>query len=94
TLYSLGTTIPELRKIYFIQGVMVTGFGGLIGVLLGSLLIGSQLALGWLKITPTLAYPVEYKGINILIVLSTIIVLGILASKIASSRISKKLIAQ
>jgi lipoprotein-releasing system permease protein len=92
TLYSLGTTIKELRRIYFVQGVLVTGFGGLIGVLIGVLIVWSQLAFGWLKITPSLAYPVKFEFINITIVLTTIIVLGIIASKIASSRINKKLI--
>ena len=92
TLYSLGTTIKELRRIYFIQGILVTSFGGLIGVLIGTLLIGSQLAFGWLKITPTLAYPVEFNIINILIVIGTIVVLGFISSKIASSRINEKLI--
>jgi lipoprotein-releasing system permease protein len=93
TLYSLGTTIKELRRIYFIQGILVTSFGGLIGVLIGMLLIGSQLAFGWLKITPTLAYPVEFNVINVLIVIGTIMVLGFISSKIASSRINEKLIS-
>lgn len=93
TLYSFGTTIKELQRIYFIQGLLVTGFGGLIGVAIGTLLIWSQMAFGWLKITPSLAYPVEFRLVNVLIVLFTIIVLGVIASKIASSRINKKLIA-
>ena len=92
TLYSLGTTIKELQRIYFVQGILVTGFGGLIGVLIGVIIVWSQLAFGWLKITPSLAYPVKFEFINIAIVLATIIVLGIIASKIASSRINKKLI--
>ena len=92
TLYSLGTTIKELQRIYFLQGVLVTGFGGLIGVLIGVLIVWSQLAFGWLRITPSLAYPVKFEFINITIVLATILVLGIIASKIASSRINKKLI--
>jgi len=92
TMYNFGATLKELRQIYFIQGMLVTGAGGLIGVLIGVLLIGSQLLFGWVKIG-YINYPVELKLINILIVLGTIIVLGIIASKIASSRISKKLIA-
>ncbi|WP_133671230.1 ABC transporter permease [Maribacter caenipelagi] len=92
TLYSLGTTIKELRRIYFVQGILVTGFGGLIGVLLGVLIVWSQLAFSWLKITPSLAYPVKFEFINIGIVLATILVLGVIASKIASSRINKKLV--
>lgn len=92
TLYSLGTTIKELRQIYFVQGILVTGFGGLIGVLIGTLLIWSQLTFSWLMITPSLAYPVKFEIINIGIVLATILVLGVIASKIASSRINKKLV--
>jgi lipoprotein-releasing system permease protein len=93
TLYSLGTTIKDLRRIYFVQGVIVTFMGGLIGVLIGSLLIWSQLIFEWLKITPDLAYPVEYLWINVFIVLATIAVLGIIASKIASSRINRSLLS-
>ncbi|RTE54806.1 ABC transporter permease [Arenibacter aquaticus] len=93
TLYNLGTTIKALRRIYFVQGILVTGLGGCIGVFIGSLLIWSQLAFGWLKITPSLSYPVEYRLINLVIVLATIMVLGVIASFIASSRINKKLLA-
>lgn len=93
TLFSLGTTIKELRRIYFIQGLLVTSLGGFIGVLIGTLLIVSQLVFGWLKITPSLAYPVEFDAMNLLIVMATIVVLGFISSKIASSRISKKMIA-
>ena len=93
TLYALGTTISQLRRVYFYQGIIVTTLGGLLGVVIGSLLVGSQLLFSWLKITPSLAYPVEYKLVNVGIVLATIVLLGFLSAKIASSRISKELIA-
>lgn len=92
TLFSLGTTIKELQRIYFVQGLLVTGFGGLIGVVLGSLLIASQMVFGWLRITPSLAYPVEFKITNVVLVLATILVLGAIAARIASSRINKRLL--
>ncbi|NER09966.1 lipoprotein-releasing system permease protein [Muriicola jejuensis] len=93
TLYSLGTTVREIRRIYFLQGVIVTGLGGLLGIFIASLLIWSQLLFGWLRITPSLAYPVEYRMVNVLIVLGTILVLGVIAAKIASSRVNRKLLA-
>ncbi len=92
TLYSLGTTVKVLRRIYFVQGLLVTTLGGLIGVALGSLLIAGQLAFGWLKIG-SIDYPVEFQMQNVLLVLVTIVVLGMFASKIASSRINEKLVA-
>ncbi|MEJ2583611.1 MAG: ABC transporter permease [Robiginitalea sp.] len=92
TLYSLGLTLQELRRIYFIQGVLVTSAGGVIGILIGSALIISQKYFGWLKITPSLAYPVEYRLVNVLLVLVTIVVLGVIASRIASNRINYKLL--
>lgn len=92
TLFNLGVTIKELRRIYFVQGILVTTAGGIIGVLIGCLLIGSQLLLGWVKIG-SIDYPVELQFINVLIVLGTITVLGVFASKIASSRINKKLVS-
>ncbi len=91
-LYSLGLTLKELRRIYFIQGVLVTSAGGLIGILIGSVLIVSQKFFGWLKITPTLAYPVEYRLVNVLLVLVTIVVLGVIAARIASNRINYRLL--
>jgi len=93
TLYALGATIPQLRKIYFLQGVLVTVLGGIVGVVLGSIIVISQLIFAWWKITPSLAYPVEYQFINNVIVLCTIVILGLISSRIASSRISKKLLA-
>ena len=92
TLYSLGLTLKDIRRVYFIQGVLVTGFGGLIGLLIGSVLILSQKFFGWLRITPSLAYPVEYRLSNVLLVLITIVVLGIIAARIASNRINYRLL--
>ena len=92
TLFNLGVTIKELRRIYFVQGILVTTVGGIIGVLIGTFFIGSQLLIGWVKIG-SIDYPVELQFVNVLIVLATITVLGIIASKIASSRINAKLVA-
>ena len=92
TLYNLGATIPSLRKIYFMQGLLLTTLGGAIGILIGGLLVGSQVMWGWLKITETLSYPVELTLPNALLVMGTISVLGFLSSFMASRRISKDLL--
>jgi len=94
TLSNLGTPIKEIKQIFFLQGALLTFIGGIVGVLLGVLLVGSQLLFGYITIPgTTIPYPVELTIMNVLIVFLTIFSLGLIASKIASYRISKKLIS-
>jgi len=92
TLLNLGTEIKDLRKIFLLQGTLLSVFGGIIGLLLGIAIVLLQQQYELVMITPTLAYPVVFSVENVLIVLSTIITLGFIASLIASSRVSKKLL--
>src|SRR5690554_741752 len=92
TLFSLGATISNIRNIFFLQGSLMSLVGGLIGLIIGCLIIWLQQTFSLIMITPSLPYPVTLKAENILIVFVTISVLGILASKIASVRISKNLV--
>ena len=92
TLYNLGTEIKSLRNIFLLQGTLLSVYGGIIGLVLGIAIVLLQQHFEWIMITPTLAYPVVFSFENIAIVLTTIVVLGFLASLIASSRVSKKLL--
>ncbi len=92
TLYSMGVSIKKLKRIFFLQGLLVTSVGGIVGILLASALVWTQITFQWIKLTPTLAYPVEYNFLNVGIVFATIFVLGFIAAKIASSRVNKQLI--
>ena len=92
TLYNLGTEVKDLRKIFFLQGTLLSLFGGVFGLILGIAIVLIQQQFQIIMITPTLAYPVIFSLQNVLIVLATIISLGILASWIASSRVTKKLL--
>ncbi|MEN9909284.1 MAG: hypothetical protein RLZZ540_2433 [Bacteroidota bacterium] len=92
TLYNLGTEIKNLRKIFLLQGTLLSFFGGLIGLVLGIIIVLLQQHFEWIMITPTLAYPVVFSIENALIVMATIVSLGFIASLIASSRVSKKLL--
>ena len=94
TLSNLGTPINDIKKIFFLQGALFTLIGGSLGVLIGVLLVGSQLVFEFIKIPGTsITYPVELTLVNVFIVLSTIFTLGLIASKVASFRISKKMLS-
>ncbi|MBC7747691.1 MAG: ABC transporter permease [Methylotenera sp.] len=92
TLFNLGTEIKDLRKIFLLQGTLLSVFGGIIGLVLGIIIVLIQEYFQLIMITPTLAYPVIFSIENVLIVMGTIISLGFIASLIASSRVSKKLL--
>jgi len=92
TLYNLGANIKQIKKVFILQGFLLTFFGMLIGVSSGIILVLIQKKYHLFKITQHLAYPVELTFLNIVTVVITILVLGYIASIIASSRISKKLV--
>lgn len=92
TLYNIGANLKDIRKIFFLQGTLMTTLGGLLGVLLGVLAVWVQLRFEFINITASLPYPVKLKGVNVLVVMGTITILGIIASKIASSRVREKLL--
>jgi lipoprotein-releasing system permease protein len=92
TLFNLGYQTKDIRRIFFLQGSLMTIVGGTIGLIIGFVAVLLQKQFSLIMITPSLAYPVAIKGINFLIVFLTISILGISASKIASSRITKKLV--
>jgi lipoprotein-releasing system permease protein len=92
TLYNMGATIKEIRSIFFTQGAIMTLLGGALGIALGVLVVWLQAKFEFLHITPNLAYPVKLLGLNVVIVFFTISTLGLLAAKIAASRVREQLL--
>lgn len=92
TLYSLGASLKDIRRIFFFQGSLLSAGGAIIGIALATLLIVIQQNWALVMITPTLPYPVKLEWENYLLVFLTISLLGSLASLLAASRINPKLI--
>jgi lipoprotein-releasing system permease protein len=92
TLFNLGATLKDIKRIFFFQGSLMTLVGGLIGIFLGFIIILLQKSFALVMITSSLPYPVTIKFENFVVVFLTISVLGVIASKIASVRITKALV--
>jgi lipoprotein-releasing system permease protein len=92
TLFNIGATLKDIRKIFFLQGSLMSIVGGVIGLGVALIITVLQKTFNLVMITPTLAYPVTIKLENFFIVFFTISILGIIASKIASVRISKTMV--
>ena len=92
TLYNLGATVKNIRRIFVFQGFLLCVFGLIIGLSLATILVFAQKKYSLFMITPRMAFPIEFKLINVLVVFFTILILGFIAAKIASSRITKEII--
>ena len=91
TLYNIGVTQTSIRTIFFTQGIIITMFGLFIGLGLAIGIILLQQHLSFIMITPTMPYPVLFEWQNMLIVIMTIVILGLISSWIASGTVNKKL---
>jgi lipoprotein-releasing system permease protein len=89
TLSNLGASKTQINTIFFFQGLLTTIVGSVVGIVIGVVIILLQLQFEMVNITATLPYPVKFSFVTVLIVFTTTIVLGVLASKIASSRAGK-----
>ena len=92
TLYNLGAEVKDLKKIFLLQGSLLTIIGGIIGLVLGIIIVVIQQQFKLIMITDSLAYPVVFSIQNVLIVMGTIVALGFISSLIASSRVTKGLL--
>ena len=90
TLYALGMNEKQMRQIFFWQGTMASVLGAILGIVLGATIVLLQQHFEFVKISPTLPYPVAITALNVVIVFATIVILGVLASLVASSRVRVK----
>jgi lipoprotein-releasing system permease protein len=91
TMFSIGTEIKNLRRIFLYYGVSICVLGGGGGIVLGIIIVLVQEHFKLIMITESLAYPVVFTFQNVLIVFTTIVSLGFISCWIASNRVSKEL---
>ena len=92
TLYNLGAEVNSLRRIFFYQGIFITALGTFFGLLIGFIIIILQQQFAIVMVSGTMPYPTAITAFNIIVVVATIFVLGVLASWIAATRINKSLL--
>lgn len=90
-LLALGATPSMIRRIFSWQGRLITATGGVIGILLGSLLVIVQQSCGLIKLQGTNpgaymieSYPVRLEAGDLVIILAIITVIAFLTSFIAT----------
>lgn len=87
TLYDIGFTNRNLKRIFLYQGLILTVGGTLAGLCLGIGITLLQQHFGWIRISEDFPYPVVFRWENGFLVILTIAILGTIASYIAAGRI-------
>lgn len=95
TLWTIGSDINSLQKIFFKEGMIIGVGGAILGLVLGLTIIFVQQQFGIITLAPGYAidsYPVVLKFKDVLLVMVTVFCLSALASWLTSKRLSLKLI--
>lgn len=82
-LKAMGATPSSIRKIFITEGILWALIGGGIGLAIGFLLCWGQLHFQWIKLQGAFvisAYPVLIKTTDVILILITIVIIGLLAS--------------
>ena len=90
TLNDIGISIRNLKRIFLFQGMILSTFGAILGLLLGLGIVFLQYKFQFITISEQVPYPVEINFSNAIIVFLTIFILAFFASLLASTRINKK----
>ena len=91
-LLSMGATPQKIHRVFFLLGVLICSIGGLTGLVLGSVLVLVQYHFPFIYVPGTnLSYPVLYQAENLLIVMTTLMVLGLLSTAWATRGLDKKI---
>ena len=89
-LKAMGVSEHNLRQTFFLLGMMIVFFGGLVGLGLSSVVILIQQWSPFINVPGTsLPYPVKWELENLLLVMGTLVILGSIASAWASLGVRK-----
>jgi lipoprotein-releasing system permease protein len=99
-LWSLGAGKQMIRRIFLLEGMMISISGGLLGLLLGGLIAWLQQQYGFLKLGGEAgtyvvdAYPVKVQLLDFISVLVTVILIGLATAWYPVRQISRKYLSQ
>lgn len=88
-LKSMGATSGLIRRLFLVEGLLLAMTGGGIGLCLGLLVCAGQYLWGWIQLPPGFiieAYPVAIHFTDIILVLVTAFMIGLLAALYPAAR--------
>lgn len=99
SLWALGTPVKTIQKIFFYEGLLITIFGGGLGLVLGVSVCLLQQHFGFIQLGSqgsfiVNSYPVEVHYKDVILIVCTVLSLGILITFIPVRLLKQKFIQQ
>lgn len=97
TLYSLGATKTSIRRIFIMEGWLISATGGIFGIILGVIVCLAQEWFGFIKLggnheaMSTDIYPVRLDMTDIIFVLLLVAIIGLFTSLLTSVFMKRRL---
>ena len=79
-LKSMGITKHGVFEIFFLQGILISFIGAIVGGILGYLICFAQLKFGLIKISADQVYPIGFSWVDFFTILTSIVVLTVIFS--------------
>lgn len=93
TLHGMGSTLYEIRNIFFYQGMLLSGIGGVVGLLIGIVVVVTQSVGEFILVPGTqLPYPVRFSFENLIALVVIWVGVSVLAAWIASAVVRPRLL--
>jgi lipoprotein-releasing system permease protein len=97
TLWAMGAPERMIQKVFFYEGLLISSLGGILGLVLGISLCYAQQKFGLLSLGNqgsfiVNAYPVELQMLDVLLVLTTVLSIGIFITYIPVRLLQRKFI--
>ena len=93
TLHRMGSPLHEIRNVFFYQGMLLSGVGGGVGLLIGIGVVIAQSVGEFILVPGTqLPYPVSFSLKNLLVLVVIWVGLSILAAWISSAVVRQRLL--
>ena len=97
SLWAMGTPVKTIQKIFFYEGLLITLFGGGLGLVLGVALSLAQQHFGFIQLGEqgsfiVNSYPVEVHFQDVVLILATVVSIGMLITIIPVRLVKKNFI--
>lgn len=82
TLFSMGATTTDIRRVFFLEGMLISVLGALGGLAIGYLVCWIQLKYHLVKLSGTIVpyYPIELQWGDFILILATLLLIGTVAT--------------